>query len=69
MDSEAKVFRLKLQTKYNTVCLPALARELMWKLAWDEGHAYGLPEVERYYDELVDIAAAITGNLSLGRDK
>lgn len=38
--------------------VPELAREMVWRLAWEHGHAWGESEVRFWYNELRDLAVA-----------
>ena len=46
-------FRSDLETEYRTTGHPKA--NLLWTMAWDEGHSSGLNEVFNWYDRLSDL--------------
>ena len=48
--------RIELEEKHETQHLPANVRDMVFHVAYERGHAYGLAEVDIEYDGLADLA-------------
>ncbi len=48
--------RIELEEKYKTQHLPDNVREMVFHVAYERGHAYGLAEVDIEYDDLAGLA-------------
>ena len=39
--------------------VPQTTKDVVWKKAWEDGHAYGACEVKWHYDDLMDIVRTL----------
>ena len=50
--------RIELEEKHETQHLPANVREMLYRVAYERGHAAGASEIDIEYDDLADLAKA-----------
>ena len=48
----------ELEIEFKTAVLPEGLRDTIYQLAYEEGHAFGLPEVRLEYEDRADLALA-----------
>jgi hypothetical protein len=54
-----KAFRVELESNVNLRGVSEGAKDKIWTLAWEYGHASGLHEVQMMYEDFAEIAALV----------